>query len=200
MAEKLYCVYEHVFPSGKKYIGISCNAEKRWMNGNGYKTQKKMWNAIQKYGWENVRHNIIVSEITKKKAEQIERYLIAELNTIQNGYNVAIGGENIISTYLDSYVLDMIRYVKKRISVEPYNDIAKLAYSDRYDKTAAEFWNEASRAVTFKHRIYSTTDEIEVKSYWFHMIEYVKLWKMVQNAEDTTKWQEELCPWEWLKA
>lgn len=51
---KEWCVYCHTFPNGKRYIGITCDAESRWRDGNGYKKQKKIWRAINKYGWENV--------------------------------------------------------------------------------------------------------------------------------------------------
>lgn len=93
---KSYCVYEHVFPNGKRYIGITCDVEKRWRNGKGYETQGKIANAIRCYGWENVKHNIIIDGISKEQAEKLERYLIAELDTIVNGYNTTIGGENIL--------------------------------------------------------------------------------------------------------
>lgn len=51
-----YCVYCHTFPNGKRYVGISSDCEKRWRNGKGYETQPKMNRAIQKYGWENIKH------------------------------------------------------------------------------------------------------------------------------------------------
>ena len=53
LVNKNYCVYEHIFPNGKKYIGISCDAEKRWRNGKGYETQPKIARAINKYGWKD---------------------------------------------------------------------------------------------------------------------------------------------------
>lgn len=38
---KKFCVYEHLFPNGKRYIGItSKNLEARWENGNGYHQKK----------------------------------------------------------------------------------------------------------------------------------------------------------------
>ena len=36
-SNKKFCVYEHVFPNGKRYIGItSKKPEARWENGSGY--------------------------------------------------------------------------------------------------------------------------------------------------------------------
>ena len=50
----------HTSPSNKKYIGItSLKPEYRWNKGNGYKTQTVFYRAIQKYGWDNFKHEII---------------------------------------------------------------------------------------------------------------------------------------------
>ena len=81
MENKKYCVYKHIFPNNKVYIGVTCRKpEYRWDNGNGYtNTQRKIYNAIQKYGWENVKHEILFENLTKEEAEQKEIELI---NTI----------------------------------------------------------------------------------------------------------------------
>lgn len=95
----MYTVYEHLFPNGKRYIGItSQNVEKRWQNGNGYATQYFMNLAIQKYGWENIEHNILETGLTQKRAKEIEKYYINKYNTnnLLNGYNRTIGGDSHI--------------------------------------------------------------------------------------------------------
>lgn len=204
-----FCVYEHVFPNGKRYIGISCNAEKRWRNGKGYETQPKVARAIKKYGWDNIEHNIIVDNVTKGQAEALERYLIAELHTIDNGYNVAIGGESINAYYLDEYILSMIRYAENRISTKVYPvrftggeeiSIVDIVAEGKTEKGRAEWANEASRAVTHKHREYSPTDEDDVLCFWFHMREYYLLSMEVEMGQDVTDWEEAFCPFERYKA
>ena len=106
---KTYSVYEHVFPNGKRYIGISCEPEKRWNGGHGYDTQPKMKRAIQSYGWDNIEHNIICEGLPKEQAERLEMYLIDKLDTINNGYNVSIGGGKVKGYYLNENVLHMLR-------------------------------------------------------------------------------------------
>ena len=198
--EREYSVYCHTFPNGKKYIGISSDCENRWRNGKGYETQPKMDRAIQKYGWENIKHDIVLSGLSKEQANELEKYLIAELNTIQNGYNVTIGGDTVNGCYLNSYVLAMIQYSKRvnykicpvifddgtEISMPEYAEMAK------YEKGFAEWVNEAERAITLKHRKYSTTDETEVASFWFHFREYFMLHLMLQRGEDCSNWQEQI--------
>ena len=37
MENKKYCVYKHIFPNNKVYIGVTCQKpEYRWRNGKGY--------------------------------------------------------------------------------------------------------------------------------------------------------------------
>lgn len=92
----VYSVYVHEFPNGKKYVGITRNTpEKRWRHGQGYRNQKTVYKAIQKYGWNNIKHTIIASNISQQEAGQLERELISKYQT-QNyayGYNVEAGGE-----------------------------------------------------------------------------------------------------------
>lgn len=88
-------VYIHKFPNDKKYIGITKQeVEKRWENGEKYKNQV-VYKAIKKYGWDNIKHEIVAEELTKNEACKIEQKLIAEYKTNQKeyGYNMTIGGE-----------------------------------------------------------------------------------------------------------
>lgn len=91
-----YKVYIHIFPNNKVYIGITCQEpKKRWANGKSYTENKYMKNAINKYGWDNIKHEIIVTNLTKEEAEELEIYLINEKyksNNRKYGYNIEYGG------------------------------------------------------------------------------------------------------------
>ena len=90
----------HIFPNDKKYIGIAKEdrIEKRWgSNGCGYfnNRQNAIENAIKKYGWENVRHIILETNLTKDESKQKEIEYIKRYNTNgKNGYNMTLGGDN----------------------------------------------------------------------------------------------------------
>jgi len=91
-----YCVYMHIFPNEKRYIGITCcNPNRRWQNGYGYVNQPVMHNAIVKYGWNNIRHEIIIDNLTLDEANDKEQELIAFYQTTNRtyGYNVEFGGK-----------------------------------------------------------------------------------------------------------
>lgn len=89
-----YCVYAHVNKqNGKMYIGITNNTEQRWSgNGRQYKGCTHFYNAIQKYGWNNFEHIIIIDNISFTMANLLESELIKKYNTIDNGYNIKSGG------------------------------------------------------------------------------------------------------------
>lgn len=94
MAENYY-VYMHICPNGKVYIGITNQEPKRrWSNGAGYYRQKLFNNAIEKYGWKNIKHEILFVGLTKEQAEQKEIELIAlyKSNQIEYRYNLTKGG------------------------------------------------------------------------------------------------------------
>lgn len=97
METKTFCVYRHTSPSGKVYIGITCQRpEKRWQNGRGYlySHNPHFYNAIQKYGWLSFTHEIICTNLSQGEAERLEVQLIAEHKAAdpRHGYNQAYGG------------------------------------------------------------------------------------------------------------
>lgn len=94
--ETNWCVYMHENRvNGKKYIGItSQKPTKRWKNGGGYQSNPRFYNAIQKYGWDAFRHDILFTDLAQDEAEQLEVELIAKYGTQDpaKGYNLAGGG------------------------------------------------------------------------------------------------------------
>lgn len=92
----MYCVYKHTCPNGKVYIGItSLEPEKRWNKGRGYSNNYHFFNAIIKYGWDNIDHSILHRDLPQSVAQSIEAQLIAQYhsNNPQYGYNCTVGGE-----------------------------------------------------------------------------------------------------------
>lgn len=92
-----YTVYKHTTPSGKVYIGMTGkNPEERWRNGAGYRQTVPFARAIKKYGWDNIRHEIMATGLTRKEACATERRLIKEYDATNpdKGYNCTTGGEH----------------------------------------------------------------------------------------------------------
>lgn len=98
-----WTVYEHITPSGKRYIGITIrkNPNKRWRNGTGYRKDTPFGKAIEKYKWENIQHNIVSTDLTEKEAKWLENYLICYYRTFVGfkdckGYNCTLGGDGTV--------------------------------------------------------------------------------------------------------
>lgn len=91
-----YFIYCHIFPNGKRYIGITRNTvEERWGGGRNYKTCPLVDRAIKKYGWDKVQHEILAEAQSKEEAEKKERFYINKFETTNSmkGYNLLPGGD-----------------------------------------------------------------------------------------------------------
>ena len=94
-----YSVYKLTAPNGKVYIGITSRDPKiRWNSGNGYKYNKHFYDAIQKYGWKNIKKDILHSGISQEDAYRLEIELISKYrsNDREFGYNKSLGGESSV--------------------------------------------------------------------------------------------------------
>lgn len=94
--DKNYLVYCHITPNGKRYIGITKQEpSKRWLNGKGYYQNKHFYRAIEKYGWNNIEHIIIIKNLTQTEACENEKKFILKYktNNPKYGYNLTSGGE-----------------------------------------------------------------------------------------------------------
>ena len=97
-SDKKWCVYLHTNKiNGKRYVGITCKQpEKRWgKNGNQYKQSSYIGKAIKKYGWDNFKHEVLLTNETFEYACAVERCLIRhyKANNPVYGYNLTSGGE-----------------------------------------------------------------------------------------------------------
>lgn len=93
-----YCVYMHTLKiDGRKYIGITNrNPKIRWANGKGYHHNAYFTNAINKYGWNNFKHEILFENLSKEQACLKEQALIKLFHTTEHnfGFNMTSGGEH----------------------------------------------------------------------------------------------------------
>lgn len=100
--EKTWYVYMHTNKiNNKKYIGIT-GQERYWdrwhSDGSGYKTQI-FGRAIEKYGWDNFKHEILREVKTESEACELEQYYIQKYNSNNKdfGYNISMGGKSTLT-------------------------------------------------------------------------------------------------------
>ena len=92
----MYTVYKHTTPSNKVYIGLTKQTvSRRWRKGEGYRKNIHFYRAIKKYGWDNIKHEILATNLSKEDAKRLEIQLIAEYNSTNPkfGYNITKGGD-----------------------------------------------------------------------------------------------------------
>ena len=128
-----YTVYCHTFPNGKRYIGITGQPVlRRWRNGEGYEGQP-VYDAILKYRWENIKHEILFENLSKEEAEEKEIELIKKYKTKshENGYNIENGGS----------VSELSEETKRKISEKKKGKMAGAKhwnYGKHWDESVKE--------------------------------------------------------------
>lgn len=125
--DNTYCVYKHTAPNGKVYIGVTRKKpNRRWNNGKGYIRNKHFYSAIQKYGWGNIKHEIVLEGLTKEQASQGERALIRlhKANDPAHGYNHTSGG-------YDGYELNDAQ--KRAISERAHRQFSDDEFKTKFD-------------------------------------------------------------------
>lgn len=93
-----YTIYKFTFSDGKTYIGQTSKlVEERWKNGDGYKGQD-VYVPIILDGWENVKKEILHTNLTQEQANELEKHYIKKFDSITNGYNRTTGGSGVKTT------------------------------------------------------------------------------------------------------
>ena len=158
-------VYIHVVPKeisqynyNKYYVGITKqNPKARWENGNGYKkgyskSGTPFYNAIKKYGWNNIKHIVVANNLTKEDACFIEQELIKILKSnIKDGYgyNATNGGETSLGFSHSQKTKDLLSQKSKErqkeyiihplwVSIYQFSDLGEFirkysSYQEAFD-------------------------------------------------------------------
>ena len=181
----MYCVYMHITPSNKKYVGMTGrNPEKRWGNGTTYTFNRYFDNAIKKYGWDNIEHVIIKNNLTYDEACSLEIKLIQDLDLTnpENGYNIAKGGNSAMlgrkhseetkrkmsesaskRVYDDDYRKKISRKMKQKYKDSP-EFRAQVAKAKEKACIADHSWSEEQREKFHKSRLgYKVSQETRAK-------------------------------------
>lgn len=104
----MFFVYKHTVPDGKVYIGVTKNIKNRWRK-TSYVENEYFSEAINLYGWNNIKHEVLFVTESKEDAGKKEQELILEYKSdnLDYGYNIEKGGFNGVQRS---------EYTKKKIS------------------------------------------------------------------------------------
>jgi group I intron endonuclease len=98
-SSRTFEVYRHTSPSGKSYVGwTSQGSETRWRHHVSQALRKvdacpAFHRAIRKYGPEAFTHEVLERLTTEAGAKRAEQLWIAEIGTVEGGYNISEGGD-----------------------------------------------------------------------------------------------------------
>ena len=150
---KVYCLYCHTNKiNGKKYIGItSQKPSRRWRNqGEGYWHSPFFYKAIQKYGWDNFEHEILLEGLSEDEACQAEIEYISKYETTidKHGYNYSSGG-NVPSQE------QCERMSKQRKGVP---------LSQEHKDKLKEYWKTHEHPMQGKHRSEETKEKLRQRT------------------------------------
>ena len=156
--ERKWCVYKHTAPNGKVYIGITSREPKvRWDSGSGYLQNTYFSRAIKKYGWKNIKHEIIILNLSENDAKNKEIELIKFYKSSDRdfGYNLTDGGEGTNGYHHSEETKNRIRLgnLGKKITKE---QIEKWKMSRSWYKPTEETRLKQSMALKGKIRSIAT--------------------------------------------
>lgn len=191
-----YCVYIHISPSNKAYVGITCRKpETRWgVDGKRYFSSANghFKSAIRKYGWHSFLHHILIQNISKEDAFYLEKTLIKELNLQDRkcGYNIAnggTGGNNKNTFKVNMYDLKG-KYIKtfktltdasKDLSV----DRSRISYACKHNATVKGYQFKYFNGNVNNIDAFIRKNQTKVNQYTLDNV-FIKTWNTCKEASE----------------
>lgn len=121
-----WTVYTHTTPDGKMFVGITDeDVPDFWNNGFRYKNHS-FFNAIVFWGWNNIKHNVVLQELSYQKAKYKMEEMIHQNKTYDKmfGYNIPKGHRHMVRCITTKEVYQTIKDASKVYDVSESN-IAK---------------------------------------------------------------------------
>lgn len=151
-----WCVYKHISPDGKVYIGSCKNIKHRWRgDGNGYKGCTRFYDAICQIGWDKFKHEVIAQGMSQLDAHKLEQRMIHDLKATDElyGYNMQSGGV-VGKHHSDETKRKMSEAAKRRYENQEERDLQsariKLKYKDSEYKESVQNAVKKARARAVK--------------------------------------------------
>ena len=106
-----YSVYCHTnMINGKRYVGITRNKPiRRWGCGRHYKGCSYFYSAIEKYGWNNFKHEILAEGLTADEACELETHYISVWNLTDHRFGYNLHGGGMINKHVSQETREKLR-------------------------------------------------------------------------------------------
>lgn len=173
-----YVYRHHIINDSRKeksYIGIvysrkenvDRNPKTRWgKNGGGYKPKEnrkestKFWNAIQKYGWNSFKHDILLKIQCETLDELLfwlntfEQYYIEKYDSFYNGYNSTLGGDGTRGVQLFG---EKNSFYGKHHTEETKQKIGNVNRGRKHTEEAKRKMSESQKIAQLGHKVSDET-------------------------------------------
>lgn len=168
--ERCHLIYMYISPSNKIYIGQTTGEGMKDVKrragggGKGYKDCPYFWNAIQKYGWESFRCEIIISGLTQKEVDEAERFYIEGLESYkpQYGYNISHGGFGGRymgkNAYSKEYQREYYLAHKEQLNADSRR-ASKIWYQENKDKIHQQYVENKEKMQSYNKTYYENNKE-----------------------------------------
>ena len=157
MQNVVYSVYKHTTPDELVYIGATVQKPKaRWgVNGSNYKTNTRFYQAIQKYGWDNIKHEVVFETDNREDACIKEKELIKLFNSTDErfGYNTGKGsrvpasGSIALENVYINKVQEKDKFLKKKQVAEKFG--ISVSTVNNYMRQGMPFYKVGKKLVRF---------------------------------------------------
>lgn len=138
--------------SGKIYIGQTKNFVRRMSDHKYNTTNKPLYNAIQKYGWDSFEKEII-AECSDDIIDNMEIETIKHFNSLNpNGYNLETGGNCLKEMCKESRLKMSSWQTGRRLTLEHKNNISKSNKGKHSRTFTKEHKENISKAMKDKKR------------------------------------------------
>lgn len=160
-------VYMHLFPDGRKYVGYTkCDVKTRWDHGMGYMSHRKVFDAILRYGWNDIKHYILLDGLDEQTAKLMEAALIKRWRTHKSGgYNTRLPSVDGLDEFeipkfkkrlvVDTDKTGVRERVCKRMSRHDDDRACRLGVAVRLVETGEEFTSMSAAASCFGYTMAS---------------------------------------------
>ena len=92
-----------------------------------------LYNAVQKYGWDNFTIEVVEDNIPQEKIDEKEQYYIDKYNSYTEGYNCTLGGDGgrTSSKLSSTEVMEIISILQDENNLDDFGDIGQKYNIDR---------------------------------------------------------------------
>ncbi len=151
MDTKRYSIYKITNPTGKVYIGQTCNPKKRLQSYKRCKPdQNAIYNSLQKYGYEAHSFQVIFKDLTKVEVDIFEIELIEFYKSEGISLNIARGGS---SNTVPTKFIPVVRFT---LSGEYIDEFESITAAAKYIRTSPTSIRDALPSNRAKRKCYTS--------------------------------------------